>query len=80
MDFSCCYSSSQFNSQTISNNEYNNKFFDNSNGMFNSKSHKVYCGCLLFDPQEIGPKIERPLTPFTSYNSNNNYHSNPPVF
>lgn len=78
MDFNC-YSSPSY-SQSNSSNEYNNKFFENSNEMFKSNSHKVYCGCLLFDPQEIGPKIERPLTPFSSYANNNNHlYGNHPV-
>lgn len=75
MDFSCCYSSSQINSQKNTSNEYNNKFFENRSGMFQTNSHKVYCGCLLYDPQELGPKIERPLTPF-AYPANANHHYN----
>lgn len=76
MDFHCCYSWSQINSQANNNNEYNNKFFENSNDMLKSQSSNVYCGCLLFDPQEIGPKIERPVTPFAYTSNNNNNNSN----
>lgn len=76
MDFHCCYSWSQINSQANNNNEYNNKFFENSNDMLKSQSSNVFCGCLLFDPQEIGPKIERPVTPFAYTSNNNNNNSN----
>lgn len=46
------------------------------------QSNQSYNGCFLFDPKELGPKIERPSAPFT-YNINKYKFSpirNPSIF
>lgn len=36
-----------------------------------SQSRKIYNGCFLSDPQEIGQRIERPCAPMCLYTNDN---------
>ena len=38
-----------------------------------SNNKKIYHGCFLFDPKELGPKIERPTTPVCSNSNKHNF-------
>lgn len=67
MDFASFNTFSAPNNQQSNNNMYsNNKFFDNSFEI--TKVNNLYCGCFLRNPQELGPKIERPKAPFYTNN------------